>query len=303
MRKVIFLTPFLILLLVSCSKEENNNLKDGWDKGTGCNFQNSNAQTLTHNNQTREYISYIPSSYNGTDTVPLVFNFHGFGGTASEHMNYADMRILAESDTFILVYPQGSCLEGSSHWNTSLPGGGNKSNADDFGFVEAMINEISSNYNIDSERVYACGYSNGGMFAYGLANYKSNLIAAVGSVSGTMVDFNGPTSHPMPVIHLHGTSDVVIPYNGNASFNSAQSVVNYWVGFNNTVTSPTVTSDSNGGMTIEHYVYDQGDNGISVEHYKYIGGNHIWFNATYQGKNTNQLIWDFVSKYDINGVR
>ena len=46
------------------------------------------------------------------------------------------------------------------------------------------VNDISSKYNVDIERVYAVGYSNGGMMAYGLANYKSDLIAAVGSVSG-----------------------------------------------------------------------------------------------------------------------
>jgi len=56
-------------------------------------------------------------------------------------------------------------------------------------------------------------------------------------------------------------------------------------------------------MTIEHYVYDQGDNGVSVEHYKYIGGKHIWFTTPYRGKTTSELIWDFLSRYDINGLR
>ncbi|MDG0973170.1 MAG: hypothetical protein P8O07_03345, partial [Crocinitomicaceae bacterium] len=63
-------------------------------------------------------------------------------------------------------------------------------------------------------RIYAVGYSNGGMMAYGLANYRSDLIAAVASVSGVMLDCTRPTSHPMPIVHLHGTSDGVLPYNG-----------------------------------------------------------------------------------------
>ena len=97
----------------------------------------------------------------------------------------------------------------------SLPkGGDNKSTADDVGFVESMISEISSQYNVDMERIYAAGYSNGGMMAYGLANYKSDLIAAVASVSGTMLDCTGSTNHPMPVVHLHGTSDVLFPIMG-----------------------------------------------------------------------------------------
>jgi polyhydroxybutyrate depolymerase len=43
------------------------------------------------------------------------------------------MRSLAEADTFILIYPQGSCLDGLSHWNACPLGGDNKSDADDFG--------------------------------------------------------------------------------------------------------------------------------------------------------------------------
>jgi hypothetical protein len=56
-------------------------------------------------------------------------------------------------------------------------------------------------------------------------------------------------------------------------------------------------------MTIEHFVYDQGDNSVSVEHYKYIGGDHVWFNETYQGQNASKLVWNFMSRYDINGLR
>ena len=251
----------------------------------------------------REYILYVPNSYDGTSSIPLLLNFHGFGGSASQFMQEADMRSLAEADTFILVYPQGSCLDGSSHWNPCPTGGDNKSTADDVGFVEAMISEISSQYNLDMERIYAAGYSNGGMMAYGLANYKSDLIAAVASVSGTMLNCTGPTSHPMPVVHLHGTSDGVVSYNGSNDWNSVQSTLDYWINFNNTVSTPIVNIDNTGAMTIEHYVYDQGDNSVSVEHYKYIGGDHVWFNEPYQGQNASNLVWSFMSKYDSNGLR
>ena len=60
---------------------------------------------------------------------------------------------------------------------------------------------------------------------------------------------------------------------------------------------------SSGTLIVDHYVYDQGDNSVSVEHYKYNGGEHSWFNTTYQGQNTSELIWSFVSRYDINGLR
>ena len=246
---------------------------------------------------------YIPDSYDGVSTIPLVLNFHGFGESASDFMNSADMRTVSESNTFILVYPQGSCLNGSSHWNACPIGGDNKSDSDDFGFVESIISEISSQYNFDLERVYAAGYSNGGMMAYGLANYKSDLIAAVASVSGVMLDCIGSTSHPMPVVHLHGTSDNVIPFNGGNGWYSVQKTLDHWINFNNTTSTPTVSIDGSEGITIEHYVYDEGNNSVFVEHYKYIGGNHVWFSSTFQGLNTSELIWNFMSRYDINGLR
>ncbi|MDB9927747.1 prolyl oligopeptidase family serine peptidase [Flavobacteriaceae bacterium] len=296
MKKPILLFTFLLTILSSCRKDEVN------DNSESC-YTNTSAQSIVHNGVNREYVLYIPNSYDGTSSVPLMLNFHGFGGSASDYMQEADMRSLAEVDTFILVYPQGSCLDGSSHWNACPLGGDNKSDADDFGFVEAIINEISSQYNVDMERIYAAGYSNGGMMAYGLANYKSNLVAAVASVSGVMLECKGSTSHPMPVVHLHGTSDGVLPYNGSSDWNSAQSTLDYWINFNNTITTPTVSIDNSGGMSIEHYVYDQGDSSVSVEHYKFIGGDHVWFSATYQDQNTSELVWNFVSRYDINGLR
>ncbi|MDA9353968.1 prolyl oligopeptidase family serine peptidase [Flavobacteriaceae bacterium] len=292
MKKSILLFTFLLTILSSCRKDEVN------DNSESC-YTNTSAQSIVHNGVNREYVLYIPNSYDGTSSVPLMLNFHGFGGSASDYMQEADMRSLAEVDTFILVYPQGSCLDGSSHWNACPLGGDNKSDADDFGFVEAIINEISSQYNVDMERIYAAGYSNGGMMAYGLANYKSNLVAAVASVSGVMLECTGSTSHPMPVVHLHGTSDGVLPYNGSSDWNSAQSTLDHWINFNNTDLTPTITSDNN----IERYVYDQGDSSVSVEHYKFIGGEHVWFSATFQDQSTSELVWNFVSRYDINGLR
>jgi polyhydroxybutyrate depolymerase len=294
LKKLSYVTVFLIV--TGCAKNDVNNNSE-------LRYSNINAQTIVYDGINREYILYIPDSYDGITSIPLMLNFHGFGGSASEYIIEADMRSLSESDTFILVYPQGSYLEGYSHWNACPKGGDNKSDTDDFGFVESMINEISSQFNVDMERIYAAGYSNGSMMAYGLANYKSDLIAAVASVSGGMLDCIGKTSHPMPIVHLHGTSDGVLPYNGSIGWISAQSTLDYWINFNNTTTNPNVSSYNIGGMTIEHYVYGQGDNSVSVEHYKYIGGDHVWFSENYQGQSTSELVWNFVSRYDINGLR
>jgi polyhydroxybutyrate depolymerase len=291
-----FLLILSVLLVLACKKQDNDKVVDS------C-YMNSNALTILHNDIEREYVLYVPNSYDNSSSTPLMMNFHGFGGGASYFMEEADMRSLAEQENFIIVYPQGSCLNNFSHWNSCPLSADNKSTADDLGFVEIMISEISSNYNIDMERIYAAGYSNGGMMAYGLANYKSNLIAAVASVSGSMLDCIGVVNHPMPVINLHGTLDDVIPYNGNSDYAPVNSTIDHWLNFNNISNTPAVSSEVNGSITIEKHLYGQGDNGVSVEVYKYIGGDHVWFNTTFEGKNASELVWDFVSKYDINGLR
>jgi len=284
-----------LILLNGCSKI---NQEENVEQSEGTLLRNIEVE-----GETREYLIHIPNSYDTTKSVPIVMNFHGFSQSVSDYIIEADMRSLAESDTFILIYPQGSYLNGYSQWNACPIGGDNKSDVDDFGFVEDLIEEISSQYNVDMDRIYAVGYSNGGMLAYGLANYKSDLIAAVASVSGAMLDCIGNTSHPMPVLHLHGTDDYVLPYNGDKGFNSVQNTLDHWIDFNNTTTNPIISTEDSGGMVIEHYVYDQGDNSVSVEHYKYIGGKHVWDIGTFQGQNTSELVWNFVSRYDINGKR
>lgn len=292
MKNNFFYLLLFLILFAGCKEEDSSSC-----------YSNTDARPIVHDGIEREYILFIPNSYDPASPTPMVFNFHGFGGSAEAYMMEADLRSEAEANGFVLVYPQGSCLDGASHWNVCPLGADNKSTADDFGFIETMISEISSEYNVDANRIYAAGYSNGGMMAYGLANYRSSLIAAVASISGTMLDCIGPTNHPMPVIHLHGTSDGVIPYNGGNEFNSTQNVLDHWISFNNTNATPTVASYSNGGRTIEHYLYSQGDSNVAVEHYKYIGGDHIWFNWDYEGMTTSQLVWDFLSKYDLNGLR
>ena len=295
-KKEIFFLMISVFLIGGCVNSENKNYSKSDDS-------TSNFQTIIHEGVNREYILYAPDSYDGSFSVPVVLNFHGFSGDAYQYMNEGDMRLLSESETFILIYPQGLDLDGEPHWNACPNGGDNKSDIDDFGFIETLIEEVSYNYNIDLERIYAVGYSNGGMMAYGLANHKSELMAAVASVSGAMLDCTGPTSHPMPVIHLHGTDDFDLPYNGNNYYNSVQNTLDYWTNFNNTNSEPIVNFDNSGEISIEHYIYDNGNNSVSVEHYKYIGGNHVWFMSTFQGQNASELVWNFLSRYDINGER
>jgi polyhydroxybutyrate depolymerase len=278
-----------------------------WSASSSSSTSSSQVETgtfnlsLSHGGLTREYILYVPSSYNGSTQVPLLFNFHGFGGTSSAHMTTADMRTLSESQIFLLVYPQGSSMSGYSHWNAAQLGGDNKSSADDVGFVEAMITSISSSYQVNSNRIYACGYSNGGMMSYFLGKSISDKIAAIGSVSGTMLEGNPDPSNPVPMINIHGTSDSVVPYLGNSDYPAISIVLTYWANHNGANLTPVTTSLTSGSTSVEKSVYsDSGGTGW-VEHYKVNAGGHDWFNLDLSGSDTNQLIWNFFSQHALDG--
>lgn len=263
------------------------------------------SKSFSYDDLNRSYITYVPNTYDETEKFPVLLNFHGFSGDAEYHLAETNMHYAAHSKKFLLVYPQGALLDGEPHWNPCLPSNDNKSDVDDLGFVEAMLNQVSTDYFVDTNKVYAVGYSNGGMMSYGLAMHKSDLITAFGSVSGTMLDCAEEPAHPMPVIVMHGTNDETLPYNGDTYYASIESSLEYWNSFNNTDETPEVTSASDVGekgsfIEIERYKYGNGDRGSSVEHYKMIGGGHDWFNLSFNGQSTNNILLNFFSQYNLN---
>ena len=294
-----YLSFFILsLIIISCKSEDNTQVdEDGIITGL-------QTKTLTHDNVNRNYLVYIPDSYDSEIDYPLMFVFHGFGGIATQFINNADMRDLAESNNFIVVYPQGLDLGGTgSHWNCSNPSADNKSDVDDIGFIENLIDQLILDYPvIDSKRIYAAGYSNGGFMSYYLA-CNSKKFAAIGSVAGTMLDDSYQSCNanfPTAMINIHGTNDFDVPYDGNTYYPSIPEVVDWWKNFNNTPNEDLLTNQDG---SIEDYKYynDAGD--IYVEHIKIIGGDHYWDDKlNYEGKNTSGLIWDFVSSYNIDGI-
>ena len=294
-----YLSFFILsLIIISCKSEDNTQVdEDGIITGL-------QTKTLTHDNVNRNYLVYIPDSYDSEIDYPLMFVFHGFGGIATQFINNADMRDLAESNNFIVVYPQGLDLGGTgSHWNCSNPSADNKSDVDDIGFIENLIDQLILDYPvIDSKRIYAAGYSNGGFMSYYLA-CNSKKFAAIGSVAGTMLDDSYQSCNanfPTAMINIHGTNDFDVPYDGNTYYPSIPEVVDWWKNFNNTPNEDLLTNQDG---SIEQYKYynDAGD--IYVEHIKIIGGDHYWDDKlNYDGKNTSGLIWDFVSNYNIDGI-
>lgn len=269
--------------------------------------------SILHDGIERDYILYVPEIYTGDEPVPLVFNFHGYTSNATQQMWYGDFRPIADTANFILIHPEGTEFDGNTHWNVG--GFTIGSTVDDVGFTSALIDSLSENYNINQERIYSTGMSNGGFMSFLLACQLGEKIAAVASVTGSMTPetFNNcEPSHPTPILQIHGTTDLVVPYNGAIWTKPIEEVIDYWVEFNNCDDTPSSFEipdvDLQDGSTAEQFVYENGENKTSVEHYEVSGGGHTWPGTGFPSLGTNQdfnaseEIWRFFSQYDINGL-
>ncbi|MBN2081966.1 prolyl oligopeptidase family serine peptidase [bacterium] len=269
---------------------------------------------LYHAELEREYVLYVPAAYTGDQAVPLVFNFHGYTGTAAGHMERGDFRDVADANGFLVVHPQGALdVDGKTHFN--VVGHGPGSEIDDVGFTAALLEALAVDYNIDLTRVYATGMSNGGFMSYLLACEMSEQFAAVASVAATMADAliaDANPAVPVPVMEIHGTADTIVPYEGTAELSSVDEVLQYWVGHNSCNPTPATTALPDlitaDGCTVEHIVYDQGVNGVTVELYRVIGGGHTWPGGGYALGPVNydidaaEEIWAFFARYDNSGL-
>lgn len=273
------------------------------------NSQQTLNKTITHDGGTREYIIHIPSSYDGTAEVPLLFCFHGYTSSAGTIMSYAGFNAKSDENNFIVVYPQGELLDGVTHWNVG--GWTQSSTFDDVDFTDKLMDTIMTDYTIDASRVYSTGMSNGGYMSFLLACQLSDRIAAIASITGSMTPetYNACNpSHPTPVLQIHGTSDGTVPYNGNSSWTkSINDVLSYWTSNNNCTLDPKVSDiddiNQSDNSTVEYFKYNLCDDCANVEHYKVTGGDHdwpgVWGNMDIDA---TDLVWEFLSKHDINGM-
>lgn len=277
---------------------------------TGVTIEDS----LLSNGIYRSYRIYVPTIYNGTKAVPLVLNFHGFTSSAAQQDFYTNFKNIADTANFIVVHPQG--LPISALGTTGL----GWTNFDpittpnkDIQFVIDLLDLLETQYNINTNRVYSTGMSNGGFMSYDLACFLSNRITAIASVTGTMniqhfIACN--PNKPIPVMQIHGTSDKTVDYNGTIVNMNIDTLVKKFVKHNGCITTPTFTQIPDNvnivdNCTAEHYVYSGGQNNSSVELYKIIGGDHSWPGASVNINTTNmdfdatKEIWRFFSQYNL----
>tara|TARA_A100000164_G_scaffold368582_1_gene391978 strand:- start:1423 stop:2397 length:975 start_codon:yes stop_codon:yes gene_type:complete len=318
------LLVFFSLLVISCSKEasyysEKELADDGFYKEILNNsfifYEGQASYYINHNGLRREYIMYIPPDIESRENLPVIFNFHGYQGQANQFFNQTNLIDIANANGVVLVYPQGALLDGgSTHWNAAPKNSSsnsfiNKSNVDDIGFFMTLLEEVNQNNILDLNRVYAIGYSNGGMFSHFLACNTDNVFAAIGDVAGTMlIDTynNCNPSSPVPVLKIHGTSDNVVAYNGfeQQGFKTVNEVVDFWKINNKSndeffFNSMKSNSWANymGPIDFEKYTYESSQNNSTVVHYKMLGGRHWWDYSLDNNLKTSSLLWEFFSKH------
>src|SRR5512133_1039502 len=155
-------------------------------------------------NTTRTFIVYTPSGL--PEHPSLVISMHGLGGSGSQQRSMSGFDKVADKGKFVVVYPDGVFkMNGSNGWDIS-------SNSD-VEFISGLIDTLKLRHNIDPNRVYASGFSMGGMMSYKLACTLSDKIAAIGPASGyplgNMITSCKPT-RPVPICHTHGTADDIV---------------------------------------------------------------------------------------------
>ena len=190
-------------------------------------------------------------------------------------------------------------------------GGWSVSIHDDLEFIDNLINLLMDKYSINAERIYSTGMSNGGFFSFHLACNLNASFAAIASVTGSMSyetygDCNA--RKPTPVLQIHGSIDTVVPYSGIESImKPVRDVMDYWKvnnGCEDFVLSQPELLPGTTSWT-EIYLYDNCLNGTQNIHLYVQGAGHIWPGSIYErinDPNSSQKIWEFFSKYDINGV-
>ncbi|MEI6410122.1 MAG: T9SS type A sorting domain-containing protein [Bacteroidota bacterium] len=274
--------------------------------------QSSPTGTIVSGGLTREYRLYVPAAYNAATPVPLLFNLHGYGSNNLEQDFYGNFKQIADTANFIIAMPNGTFdNQGKRYWNNFIPNSG----VDDVAFISNLLDTLRSIYNIDLDRVYSTGMSNGGFMSYELAAQLNNRIAAIASVAGDMITpkLNALNpARPVPVMEIHGNADATVPYDGlpASAFAPIENVVNKWVTLNHCNPTPTVTdvpnTNTSDGCTATHYVYGGGDQGSTVEFYKINGGGHTWPGAAFNIGVTNMdinasiEIWRFLRKYRLS---
>jgi polyhydroxybutyrate depolymerase len=232
----------------------------------------------------RGYRLYVPEDL--PPSAPLVLMLHGWTGSAEQAQRQYGWNGKADSAKFVVAYPDGI----GESWNVDeCCGKASEDKVDDVGFITAAVQNITEHLDIDKTRIYAAGISNGGIMAYKLA-CNTDLFAAIGPDAATLLAAC-PTPHPTSVLHIHGTDDRLVRYDGQPGTvlpvptMTPPDVNAFWRNVDQ-CEPPTTTVDGDLTTSLANC-----PSGRSVELITVAGGEHDWPSFA------TEKMWDFFAAH------
>jgi polyhydroxybutyrate depolymerase len=271
----------------------------------------------------RQYLMYVPTTYSASKPVPLLLALHGGTGNAKEFEEETGFDQIAESEGFIVVYPDGlGFFQYSLHvWNSGYIKAGSDMGTDDVAFLTTLITYLKTSYSIDASRVYITGHSNGGMMTDRMAAEHPELFAAAAPISSAVGGRETPSSpnytiptpsQPVTVVRVHGLQDQDVLYDGGYSKSGYEVGVRYddsenqsttfWINYDKCQKTPVITNSTNGLITMERF--SGGQNNTEVLLVTINNEDHFWENMNkavqseqFYGNSLSELIWNLLKSY------
>ncbi|WP_335221433.1 extracellular catalytic domain type 1 short-chain-length polyhydroxyalkanoate depolymerase [Nostoc sp.] len=277
---------------------------------------NENYGRVRNQGELRTYYIYTPKSYNPKHAMSLVLVFHGDRGSGNSIAQVTRFNNLAEAFGFIAVYPNGL----DHQWSFT---GHLRKKIDDISFVAALIEHIERIRNINSRKIYATGFSQGGILTQALACKLPNKIAAFASVAGSLTARFVPSCHPstsVSMMMINGTKDLNVHYNGDRmsqkeALVSIPETANFWRRHDQCTSSSefqklTGTKSSN-RLRVKILRYSGCRNRSEVLQLAVVNGGHFWPGGASTdtklnklniqlGFDASQTIWKFFQRHSLS---
>ncbi len=268
--------------------------------------------------QPRTYLVHIPKRYDPKKATPVVLALHGAAMNGPMMVWFTGLSATSDREGFIVVYPSGTGAGPFLTWNSGgLSGKMAENQADDVAFIRLLLDDLGKVVTVDEKRVYACGMSNGGMMCYRLAAELSDRITAIAPVAGTVGIGESKPTRPVPVLHFHGSKDMIVPFElikGKSpplmKLKGVQESIQIWVKLNGCHENPKTDLLSKDGeeLKVTRHTYGSGKESSEVVLIVIEGGGHTWPGkkppANFMGKSAlnisaNDLIWEFFRKHQL----
>ena len=244
---------------------------------------------------TRKTLTYVPK--NVEESPALVISLHGYNQDPNYQMKQTAWNDLADSEHFIVTYPQGN----GNAWDISGNG--------DIQFIEQIMNDMELKHNVDKNRIYVSGFSMGGMMTYHCMAKLADKVAAFGPVSGIPVDYRNPSStRKVPIMHIHGTADDVVKWEGDPThpaggYGRIDEYVKKWAAFDGCdVDNPKVVRPypaNNTAANATRTIYTNVNDNVEVNLIAIDGKGH-WHSNEPNGVHSTKELWAFFKRYKLN---